>query len=139
MLVLPKESGSRQVSVSEAPQGSQRDPSAEILGWQEETVSAAKPEEIKMIKSFVIEVNTEDNFVRVFEVAREYTADHDPQRGVAYHRAATDIGVVRNIGVNPRLWGKLDALLVTHEKIENAAPIEPMNEPTSPPLFKENA
>lgn len=80
------------------------------------------------MKTFlVIECDTEFHTVFVHQVTREFTADPDANRGVAYHRSASQSSEIAD-PPSPEFYGKLDALLLTAGKLADAAPITPVVE-----------
>jgi hypothetical protein len=76
-------------------------------------------------KFFVVECDTEYSAVYVYEVSKDYEGGT-----VNYHRSAKD-GSVVNGHLTPKFYGKLDALLVTADKIKDAKPIVPEKEPAT--------
>lgn len=71
-----------------------------------------------MERYFVIEV--EDHSVWVYEVSRDFSSTVD------YKREAESHSIVSSHGApTPKFYGKLDALLLTADRIEKAAPITP--------------
>jgi len=76
-----------------------------------------------MKRFFVIDADTEMHSVFVHELTREFTAE-DGDRAIAYHRAASADSLICD-SLSPRFYGKLDALLITADKLNNAAPITP--------------
>jgi len=87
-----------------------------------------------MKRFLVIECDTAYLTVLVHEVTQEFTADDDPGRGVAYHRGPSESSLICD-GLGSKFYGKLDALLVTRDRIEDAMPIEP--EPPAPKVHPE--
>jgi hypothetical protein len=77
-----------------------------------------------MKRFIVIECDTEFNPIFTYEVSREFTADDDPNKGVAYYRHPADHSLFMEL-LGPKFYGKLDALLINRSRIEDAAPIEP--------------
>ena len=75
-----------------------------------------------MKQFFVIEVD-DDGFTRVLKVEREYATT-----GVSYNRGAKDDSLINAFELNPRFYGRLDALLITPAKLAAAAPIVPEKE-----------
>lgn len=74
-----------------------------------------------MKKFFVIQCDTEDDYVFVKEVTRTFT------KTVEYRHEAGDVPVVSG-RLSPKFYGRLDALLITSDKVEQAAPIVPVTE-----------
>ena len=69
-----------------------------------------------MRRFFVIEADTNYNTVWVHEVTQTFTDT------VNYHREASADSVINDF-LGPKFYGKLDALLITAEKLKNAPPI----------------
>lgn len=79
-------------------------------------------------KYYVLELDT-DGYVRVLEVTREFTPEGG-ERGVAYHRAGAASCITSGwLDDNKaKFYGRLDTVLLTQERIDNAEPIEPVHE-----------
>jgi len=74
-----------------------------------------------MKRHFVIECDTEYNSVFVYEVSRDFSSTVD------YHREPVVEAVFHDF-LSPKFYGKLDAILFSKERIENAPPITPQAE-----------
>src|ERR1700691_3162253 len=79
-----------------------------------------------MQRFLVIECSTEYNSVWVYEVQREFTSNQ-ADKGVTYYRSPSDSSLFLD-PIDPKFYGKLDAVLITRQKIDEAQPMEP--EPT---------
>ena len=66
----------------------------------------------------MIDVDSDSDFVHLFEVTKTYSETVD------YHRSSGALSLIVE-RANPKFYGKLDALLLTNEKLANAAPIQP--------------
>lgn len=71
-----------------------------------------------MERQFVIECDSRSNVVFVREVTRNYSSTVN-----YHHEAGAEILVSGH--PDPEFYGKLDALLVTRDRIQNAPPITP--------------
>ena len=76
-----------------------------------------------MKRCIIIECDTEDSDVWVYTAEKEFTA-YGGSKSVAYYRDAGQHSLILAVP-GPRFYGKLDTLLITREKIQNAAPITP--------------
>lgn len=72
-----------------------------------------------MERHFVVECDSAMSTVFVYEVTKEYTSE-----GAVYHREA-ERGQLFNEFPGPKLYGKLDLLLITADRIKDAKPIAP--------------
>lgn len=71
-----------------------------------------------MKRQFVIDCDTAYHTVAVYEVTKEITAD-----GVEYKRDTEES--IFNEFLGPKFYGKLDAILISRDRLENAKPIDP--------------
>lgn len=71
-----------------------------------------------MEQQFVIETDSKMGTAFVYAVSKKFTDK------VVYEREAGVSGVICRV-LGPKFYGELDLLLVTADKIENAAPITP--------------
>jgi hypothetical protein len=76
-----------------------------------------------MQRFMVIECSTEYNSVWVYEVQREFTSNQ-ADKGVTYYRSPSDSSLFFD-PIDPKFYGKLDAVLISRQKIDEAQPIEP--------------
>ncbi len=74
-----------------------------------------------MERYFVIETKSDEAYAHVYEVTKDYSVN-----GVEYRRPAEGTTRVMCSRVNPEFFGKLDAVLVTKDKLDNARPIDPI-------------
>lgn len=76
-----------------------------------------------MQRYFVIECDTEYSNVFVYEVSKDF------ENGtVNYHKSSPEDHSVVMGTPGPSLYGKLDVLLVSRDKLENAESIQPVYE-----------
>jgi hypothetical protein len=80
-----------------------------------------------MERHIIIETYSRYNTVWVYEAVREFT-----ENGVVYKRSSKDAALIFGL-LSPKLYGQLDALIVTADKIEKAEPITPeVQQPLTP-------
>ena len=76
-----------------------------------------------MKRCIIIECDTEDSDVWVYTAEREFTA-YGGSKSVAYYRDAGQHSLIF-AEPGPKFYGKLDTLLITKDRIQNAPPITP--------------